>query len=341
MATRLCKFFILSIFVLIAFTAMTACGLPSRPTEVHYPYCLWASDLGQPYAIYPKSLVIVDDLTPTFSWHYPGDCLPRNYHIEVSNQSYEGDCFGGGWRGEGMLVISETVGASTEWTPAAPLEPLTLYHWHVAGEISDDVLGDYSTVACFFTGPTCGLASLVPPELVYPEDGWIIPSDYIALLWSYSGECMPESFLAELSDDPSFAGPNLMEGYSDREVPLTNTVTPFLEDCTQYYWRVTARVGSILGPTSEVWSFTTDFEGTCSDTSKSGACDFDCDCESEQGENAHNCPKDCPKHCGNGACDCGETYATCKKDCELDCECGDGVCQPQCGETPNTCLSDC
>jgi hypothetical protein len=75
------------------------------------------------------------------------------------------------------------------------------------------------------------------------------------------------------------------------------------------------------------------------------ACDFDCDCEPKQGENEFNCPKDCPKHCGNGTCDCGETSQNCKKDCgpgdKLDCVCGNGVCQAECGETPNTCLSDC
>jgi hypothetical protein len=87
------------------------------------------------------------------------------------------------------------------------------------------------------------------------------------------------------------------------------------------------------------------------DTPTPVACDFDCDCEPNQGENEYNCPKDCPRHCGNGICDCGETSKNCKKDCgpgeqqeELPCVCGNGVCQPECGETGASgvyCYNDC
>jgi hypothetical protein len=70
------------------------------------------------------------------------------------------------------------------------------------------------------------------------------------------------------------------------------------------------------------------------------SCDFDCDCEPNRGENEYNCPKDCPKHCGNGDCDCGETKQSCKKDCgapddqQKPCQCGDGICNkdPGCNE---------
>ena len=350
MSTRLCRFFILGIFVLIAFTAMTACGLPSRPTEVHYPYCLWPGDLGRADLEFPRNLEIIDDLTPTFHWYIASSisrCLHRGHHIEVSN--FPGPCMYDDWHGDGWLVISETISTSRtvmDWTPTVPLEPTTMYHWRVAALFSDGVPGEYSTVECFFTGPICDSASLIAPELISPDDGAVVSTHDVLFEWSYSDseECLPEGYLIELSTNPSFAGPNLFDlhgEYSDRRSPNTQFGTSYLEDCTEYYWRVTARVGSILGPTSDVWSFTTDFGGTCSDTSKSGTCDFDCECESEQGETEYTCPKDCPEHCGNGICDCGETSESCKKDCKLDCECGDGVCQPQCGETPNTCLADC
>jgi hypothetical protein len=79
------------------------------------------------------------------------------------------------------------------------------------------------------------------------------------------------------------------------------------------------------------------------------SCDFDCDCEPNQGETEYNCPKDCPKHCGNGICDCGENSATCKKDCgksEGDgakpCVCGDGICNKSSGcEEHIYCYNDC
>jgi hypothetical protein len=87
-------------------------------------------------------------------------------------------------------------------------------------------------------------------------------------------------------------------------------------------------------------------------TSTDRPCDFDCFCEPNQGETEYNCPKDCPKHCGNDVCDCGETSWTCKKDCGSPpdntdpgdpgggCSCGDGVCDPACGENANNCC-DC
>ncbi len=82
------------------------------------------------------------------------------------------------------------------------------------------------------------------------------------------------------------------------------------------------------------------------DTPTPVACDFDCDCEPNQGENEYNCSKDCPNHCGNGVCDCGETKQNCKKDCgapEGNCAnaiCGDKICQQECGENYYNCPQD-
>jgi hypothetical protein len=83
------------------------------------------------------------------------------------------------------------------------------------------------------------------------------------------------------------------------------------------------------------------------DTPTPVACDFDCDCEPNQGETEYNCPKDCPNHCGNGDCDCGETSQNCKKDCGgaaddkcANATCGDGICQEECGENYSNCPND-
>jgi len=76
-------------------------------------------------------------------------------------------------------------------------------------------------------------------------------------------------------------------------------------------------------------------------------CDFDCDCEPDQGETEYNCPNDCAKRCGNGVCDCDEDPCTCSKDCgkpdsdDPCCECGDGKCIAACGEDRSTCSEDC
>ncbi len=78
-------------------------------------------------------------------------------------------------------------------------------------------------------------------------------------------------------------------------------------------------------------------------------CNHDCFCEPDRGENANNCPFDCPNHCRNGTCDtrCDEDPCNCPQDCgqpdpnDECCECGDRLCIRECGENQNNCPEDC
>ncbi|MBN2386674.1 MAG: hypothetical protein JXB85_06600 [Anaerolineales bacterium] len=251
--------FTIATFFVLTCTLLPGCNLPDPVTEVRYPYCLLMSDLVPPAPTFPIDYIITDDLTPAFEWGYPLDCRPASYQIEVAHYS---DC--DSWGSVEGALISETTGAGMEWSPAEELEPRTFYQWRVAGIIRGTV-GEYSEVNCFWTGPTCDATDLIAPIPAGPEEGALVTTEYVILSWTYPDPCLPEGFQPELSDDPAFAGPNLMSVHSVAEVhPAFGQISEAaLDDCTRYYWRVTARVGTNWGPTSVTQTFTTDFHGSC------------------------------------------------------------------------------
>jgi hypothetical protein len=258
--------FTFTIVMLLTCSLLPGCDLPAPPTEVRYPYCLLAIDLRLSELAFPVDYEIVDDLTPAFSLDYLHDCRPRNYQIEVveNNSCYRWSEWN---EDDDSLISSETIGASTEWSPVEELEPLTLYQWRVAG-IINDVMGDYSRPRCFWTGPSCDPEALVAPNPAGPEDGAVLTTEFVLLSWRYPEPCLPDVLQAELSEDPSFAGPNMMSELGETEInPFFSQVSrDTLTDCTEYYWRVSVQTGSVWGPASVTRTFTTDFFGTCAES---------------------------------------------------------------------------
>ena len=251
------------ITVAVVCVVLPACNLTEPSTEIHYPFCRLASELEQPWHD-PYETTMSEDLTPTFSWYYERDCRPRNYQIEVAEDPY---CsIGSDWdeENEAAKVLSETIGSSLSWSPADDLEPMTKYKWHIAG-IINDVVGPYSIPSCAWTGPICDPDSLVAPVQIAPADGSVHEIEWLVLVWGYPDSCLPHVIQAELYDNPDFTGENLMQVFPETKTDPQDRALSMIdpEDCTTYYWRVSARVGSVWGPTSPVWSFFTDFDGTC------------------------------------------------------------------------------
>ena len=86
-------------------------------------------------------------------------------------------------------------------------------------------------------------------------------------------------------------------------------------------------------------------DGVC-DQGEQGNCPEDCpvcgDNVCSPGEDAQNCPGDCPASCGDGTCSPGEGCDTCPTDCgTCPASCGDGECDPAFGESCTSCPSDC
>jgi hypothetical protein len=250
----------IAFLLVFACLSIPGCNLPGPVTEVRYPYCMVADDLTSPNLLSPIRREVTDDLTPELRWSYPF-CRPLNNQIEITESR---GCWDTWVVDEGRLFLSETIGTDTTWSPETELEPLTLYMWRVAG-IIHDVMGEYSDPGCFWTGPICDPDSLAAPEQAGPEDIAVITREFVVLSWRYPESCMPHNFRAELSADPSFTGENMMDdsGVSRNRPAFSQVSMATLENCTEYYWRVSARVGSVWGPYSPVWTFTTDFHGTC------------------------------------------------------------------------------
>lgn len=209
-------------------------------------------DLFAPEAVYPADDTIILELTPAMQWVGPEDCDPDGFHVEVTTY--------GGY-GYGTTITSDTSGGVSTWTTYSALEPATDYEWRVAAVAGGD-LGPYSESTRFWTGPICETVSLAAPELHSPVDGAVITTDYVVLDWTYPDPCVPEDYLAELKADPGFVGPNLMSeagiAPADEQVSFSG-----LEDCSIYYWRVSAHNGSTSGPYSEVRQIHTDFMDSC------------------------------------------------------------------------------
>jgi hypothetical protein len=236
-------------FVLVACNKPTA--TPEGPVSEALPLCS-LSDLEAPQTLYPGDYTIISETTPAFQWVTQDDCVPKGYRVQVV--TYGGYDFGG-------LFVGEVDSGESTWIIDTPLQPATDYEWRLAARAVDGV-GPYSESTRFWTGPICDPGSLAAPILNAPVDGAVITENYAILDWEYPDACVPEDYLAELKDSSDFTGTNQMseEGISpaDEQVSFSS-----LEDCTTYYWRVSARVGGTTSAYSEVRTLYTDFTGSC------------------------------------------------------------------------------
>lgn len=206
--------------------------------------------LVAPMPVSPDNL-IVPDLLPVFAWSYPDDCTPEGYRIEVTDH--------GAYEDEDTLSGGAS-GASTTWRPADELRPATNYEWRVAA-ITEETLGPYSMSIRFWTGPLCDASTMPAVSLAQPADGSIVDTPHPPLVWTHTGDCLPEYYSVELSANPRLAGASLL---TDFHSPAKAVIpAEALADCTTYYWRVTAHRGAATPPISDTWSFHTDFTGAC------------------------------------------------------------------------------
>jgi hypothetical protein len=232
-------FLIILIIVMVIAPGCTM-PLPTCPT----------ADLQQVTLTGPAHTSVVDSLNPTLQWTYPSaSCNPQGYAITL-------------WEGP---VLTENIGGgtgnpSTSWGPGSPLQPGKQYRWTVA-PINDTTLGPVSETFIFFTGPACTAASLIAPVLVQPIEGGSFNEATDQLWWDHPAGCTPGGYQVDISEDPSFSGPNLGSSF---DIPLTRLqpAGPFV-DCQIYYWRVAAKVGGSVGPFSATRSFIRDPSGTC------------------------------------------------------------------------------
>jgi hypothetical protein len=247
--------------LLIAGLSSSACNLPRGTAASPSPAPPAATETQA--SCPPQSLVapdvptqdslIRDSLRPSLAWSYAGECPPDEFQVEVAPL---GD-FGGP-----EIIVARTAAQEVSWTPPQDLVPVTHFAWRVAAA-SAGVLGPYSISQEFWTGPVCGGAGLLAPQLSSPADGTYVDTPYPSLDIDYPGTaCLQEWFSIDVSPDPDFATEALHASFG----PATefDTEAAHLNDCTLYYWRAKAIFGEdISGPYSPASAFYTDFGGGC------------------------------------------------------------------------------
>lgn len=250
--------FVFVVLTLLILAALAACTPTADTNACEFDPAVVPSAVG------PDGM-LVDSLRPTFTWTFPEDCEPDGYRVEIIVPLISDDEPATGTPHDPVydydVIVGETSGAGTSWTPASDLEPATAYRWRVAVRDGADNWGYFSNAPLFWTGPLCDAAQVWSPELVSPAHAAVVTVPSLDLLWSWpDASCIPEGYFFEVSashtmDDDIRSGPVF---------PVEGMVygMPYLEDCRVYHWRVRAVIEGGPGPASQDYFFT-DFEGTC------------------------------------------------------------------------------
>ncbi|MBN2386943.1 MAG: hypothetical protein JXB85_07975 [Anaerolineales bacterium] len=116
--------------------------------------------------------------------------------------------------------------------------------------------------------PQCAVDELVPPVLIAPADGSLLPFipaglpgfAAVTFTWSYPEPgCYPYAFSVDISTDPGFADLSLGFGTLDhRETSRDWQLLPGA--C--YYWRAKAYAPDSYGPPSPSWTFCIEGDAT-------------------------------------------------------------------------------
>jgi hypothetical protein len=254
--------------ILAIFVALGGCSPTFTPTLAPSatPDCSLVG-LKAVSLIGPDGWEVLESLSPTLNWSYPDPaCSPEGYAIHLYAVPNYTDDLGGG-----------TGNPSTSWGPGSPLLPGKEYNWGVQA-VNGTTPGPIEDSAFFFTGPLCGNAALSAPGLLEPADKAIVTTPSPELYWQYPAPCLPLGYQIDLSTDINFADNHLG---GTRSIP-SGLWGPGASttDCTIYYWRVAATIGTYmgrdtgldfgtpipgapLGPYSPIFSFTTNFTGVC------------------------------------------------------------------------------
>jgi hypothetical protein len=202
---------------------------------------------------------LVSSLQPTFQWFYNATCQDA-FGLDIAP---DGDFMAPG------VISEQTSGLQTTWVLTQALQPASMYAWRVYA-IRGFTTGPYSPTPWFWTGPICDASIPDIPELVSPILGEIVNDPSPPLDWSYPDVgCLPEGYQFEVSEQPDFLQ-TVLSGTSSSPYSGFETNVDFLQDCTNYFWRVAVLYGAQVGTYSSVEEFSTDFQGSCHMTTAEG-----------------------------------------------------------------------
>ena len=247
----------LAVTVLVTGVLFSSCNMPRAETPAPPPQPLLTPTPMPCILVSPdipeQDSPIHETLRPTLVWFYEGACPADGFRVQVAP---------GGDFNAPETVSAATAPGTLYWTPDQDLSPTTFYAWRVAA-LLDGVPGPSSVTAFFWTGPTCNGTNLQAPIPLIPGNAAFISDPSPLFEWDYPQvSCLQAHYTLEVSANLDFATDALNAGVGTER--SFETEVSFLEDCTQYYWRVKAVFGEdISGPYSEIATFYADLAASC------------------------------------------------------------------------------
>lgn len=225
------------------------------PADLEAPALITPMDYG--YVVYPFMDSAFSEIPmDLFLWANSSGCIPDEYTLLISDYPNI-DTYTEIITTEGSMTSAPSEDEIHQRHPH--LEGGRQYYWTVFAS-ADGVAGPRAPVRTFFAGPPCLTLINHSPMLISPGDGEVVHTPNVQLLWIPGAHCLWNSYRIDLRTDPEFSQAvrgTILTG------PETNWITPELENCTTYYWRVAVLHDGVLGQFSYVRSFTTDFGVEC------------------------------------------------------------------------------
>ncbi len=225
---------------------------PSTP-QVFRAVCS-EGQLVAPTLFHPDANAIDSGANTWFLWSDDLGCEVWGWEFELCATD---DC------GDAEMIVHCDLSANISMSGA--LAPGSTHYWRVATRLTeppDGPLGPWSEIRRLTIMDACSDASgLTAPSLEWPEDGSTqyavesLAGHRPTLGWVPTGACQPTEFLVELFTDPE-SGPVLVSHRTGG--PATRwTVDQDLQVGVTYFWHVAAMLGEIIGPFSDLRTFTT------------------------------------------------------------------------------------
>ncbi|MCX7908076.1 MAG: T9SS type A sorting domain-containing protein [Ignavibacteria bacterium] len=188
--------------------------------------------LSIPNLLEPKNNALGVELSPTFLWNNiaHGDI----FEMELSDEM------------DFNTVKERIILRDTSRQNYYPLTYNTLYFWRVRAKLNN-ALGRWSPAFAFTT-------IVEPPTLISPKNNQGALSLRPTFVWSKVKDAT--GYILQVSKSPNFNNV-LFEKTLNKISDTTYTHNVNFEFATDYYWRVSAKVGSAQSSWSEVWRFRT------------------------------------------------------------------------------------
>jgi hypothetical protein len=209
----------------------------------------------KPTNLSPGGEETISDPSPDLTWDFSG-CDVWMFTVNLSDEA--GNYIGNVVH-EHLIETENSFSSDTDY-----LDDCTTYYWYVIGYGSADYFSDVASFHTDFTGscpPVEDCTGAPPLPIPIAPKSEMLEISNPQLLWVDSDPgCAVENYHYEVAHSPDFSD-IILEG--DTTLHSYDPTTSYLsDDCTNYFWRVTAEANGFTR-TSDVVQFGTAFTGGC------------------------------------------------------------------------------